>query len=71
MLGGGFSRAGDALLEPLRERMASGLAWRERPEVLMSELTDGAGRVGAAILAFRAAGLGDVIDMWPAASVRA
>ena len=71
VLGGGFSRAGDALLEPLTERMASGLAWRERPEVLMSELADGAGRVGAAILAFRAAGLGDVIDTWPGASVRA
>lgn len=71
VLGGGFSRAGDALLDPLTERMASGLAWRERPEVLMSELADGAGRVGAAILAFRAAGLGDVIDTWPGASVRA
>lgn len=69
VLGGGFSRAGDALLEPLTARMSSGLAWRERPEVLTSELADGAGRVGAAILAFRAAGLGDVIDTWSAAAV--
>jgi predicted NBD/HSP70 family sugar kinase len=53
VLGGGFSRAGDALLEPLGERMTSGLAWRDRPEVLTSELGDEAGRIGAAILAFR------------------
>ncbi len=69
VLGGGFSRAGDALLEPLAARMSAGLAWRERPELLTSELADEAGRVGAAILAFEAAGLGDVIDTWSAASV--
>lgn len=69
VLGGGFSRAGDALLEPLGERMTSGLAWRDRPEVLTSELGDEAGRIGAAILAFGVAGLGTVIDSWSAASV--
>ena len=69
VLGGGFSRAGEVLLEPLAERMTAGLAWRERPEVLTSELADEAGRIGAAILAFGAAGLGEVIDAWSAASV--
>lgn len=65
VLGGGFSRAGDRLLVPLAERMQAGLAWRERPRLGLSELGDDAGRTGAAILAFRAAGLGGLVDSWP------
>jgi glucokinase len=60
VIGGGLARAGDALLEPLTARMEAGLAWRSRPPVVLSELGDGAGRVGAAVLAFRAAGRGDL-----------
>jgi glucokinase len=66
VLGGGFSRAGDALLTPLTARMSAGLAWRSRPRVVRSELGGDAGRTGAAILAFRAAGLGDVVAGWQA-----
>jgi glucokinase len=60
VLGGGLARAGDVLLGPLTARMDAGLAWRERPPVVVSRLGDGAGRVGAAVLAFRAAGRGDL-----------
>jgi glucokinase len=64
VLGGGLSRAGATLLEPLTTRMTAGLAWRDRPEVVLSELGDRAGRAGAAVLAFRAAGRGDVPSSW-------
>lgn len=64
VLGGGFSRAGDALMRPVRDKLASGLAWRAAPPVVVSELADNAGCVGAAILAFRAAGLGHLVDSW-------
>lgn len=55
VLGGGVSHAGDALFAPLGERMAAGLAWRERPPVVRSALGGDAGRAGAALLAFDAA----------------
>jgi glucokinase len=52
------------LLGPVRDRLADLLAWRDRPEVVQSVLGDEAGRTGAAILAFHAAGLGTVVDTW-------
>ena len=66
VLGGGLSRAGDTLLEPVTTRMDAGLAWRDRPSVVVSELGDRAGRVGAAVLAFRAAGRHDLLASWSA-----
>ncbi|WP_431278942.1 ROK family protein [Leifsonia poae] len=69
VLGGGFSRSGDALFTPLRARMSAGLAWRPSPQVVRSELGGDAGRIGAAILAFRAAGRGHVVEEWSAAAV--
>ncbi|RNE64150.1 ROK family protein [Cryobacterium tepidiphilum] len=67
VLGGGFSQAGSALLTPVTAGLAAGLAWREAPEVRLSHLGGNAGRTGAAILAFRAAGRGAVVDGWPPA----
>lgn len=64
VLGGGLSRAGDVLLVPLTARMEAGLAWRDRPPVVLSELGDRAGRVGAAVLGFRAAGRADLVASW-------
>lgn len=64
VLGGGLSRAGSTLLDPVTARMEAGLAWRERPRVVLSDLGDRAGRVGAAVLAFRAAGRADLLDAW-------
>jgi glucokinase len=49
--------------------MSSGLAWRPSPQVVRSELGGDAGRIGAAILAFRAAGRGQVVQDWTAPSV--
>ncbi|WP_231961002.1 ROK family protein [Pedococcus dokdonensis] len=65
VLGGGFSHAGEALLVPLGAELRDGLAWRAPPEVAVSRLGDRAGRVGAAVLAFEAAGLGDLVTAWP------
>lgn len=56
VIGGGLSGAGDTLLEPLRARVASVLAWRTPPPIIASALGDRAGQWGAAVLASRAAG---------------
>ncbi|TAM70783.1 MAG: ROK family protein [Microbacteriaceae bacterium] len=64
VLGGGFVASGDALLTPLRRALARGLAWREAPPVLLSSLGGSAARTGAAVLAYRNAGLGSVVDAW-------
>ncbi len=71
VIGGGFAQAGETLLAPARERLAGLLAWRDRPEVVQSQLGGEAGRIGAAILAFRAAGRGALVDDWSVASVPA
>ncbi|HEU5268260.1 MAG TPA: ROK family protein [Jatrophihabitans sp.] len=56
VLGGGLAEAGDALLAPVCDGLAARLAWRPAPELAVSPLASRAGRVGAAILAWRAAG---------------
>jgi glucokinase len=53
----------------VREGLAGLLAWRDSPQIVQSHLGDEAGRTGAAILAFRAAGLGAVVGTWAATSV--
>lgn len=64
VLGGGFSNAGDVLLSPVRAALRNGLAWRSRPEVVLSLLGGEAGRIGAAILAVQAAGQGFAVEQW-------
>jgi copper homeostasis protein CutC/predicted NBD/HSP70 family sugar kinase len=71
VLGGGVSRAGDALLDPLRAALSESLAWRDAPEIRVSELGTAGGRIGAAVLAFRAAGLGSVAESWTVTDVLA
>ncbi|GGF05069.1 copper homeostasis protein CutC [Mycetocola zhadangensis] len=71
VLGGGVSRAGDALLDPLRIALGDLLAWRDAPEIRLSELGTSGGRIGAAVLAFRAAGLSAVPDTWSVAHLLA
>ncbi len=67
VLAGGLSGAGDALLEPLRAAVTSRLAWRPAPLIEASPLGARAGRLGAALLAWRLAGLDDV-SSWRVAS---
>ena len=69
VLGGGFSQAGNVLFEPVRFALANGLVWRNTPDVVLSRLGSEAGQIGAAILAYRAAGRGSVCEGWPARSV--
>jgi len=71
VLGGGIARAEDTLLVPLRELISEALAWRSAPVVSRSLLGTAGGRVGAAVLAFRAAGRGHVADSWQQATVLA
>ncbi|MCZ2821026.1 ROK family protein [Modestobacter sp. VKM Ac-2977] len=64
VLGGGFTAAGDALLEPVRAGLAAGLAWRSAPPVRVAELGSEAGWIGAAALALRSAGHADALQTW-------
>lgn len=55
VVGGGLSRAGDVLLDPIRRRMGELLAWRDAPTLVTTTLGDNAGQWGAAVLGCRAA----------------
>ena len=66
VLGGGVAQAGDAFLEPLRERLTAALAWRAAPRLTTAALGTHAGRVGAAMLAFEAAQRPEVTRSWTA-----
>ncbi|MFI7632598.1 ROK family protein [Nonomuraea sp. NPDC049400] len=55
VIGGGVSLAGDALLVPLRQRLAGRLEFRRPPEVVTSSLGTEAGLLGAGLLGWRSA----------------
>ena len=59
VLGGGLAAAGGALLDPVREELTGRLAWRPAPAVVLSTCGSRAGQLGAAILAWQAAGRTD------------
>lgn len=52
-IGGGLARAGDLLLDPLREDLARRLSFHHRPRLLPSRLGGFAGCIGAGLLAQR------------------
>lgn len=56
VLGGGLSRAGASLLEPLGRALADYLPWRTVPPLTTARFADDAGFVGCAIEAWRSAG---------------
>lgn len=51
VLGGGLSRAGEALLSPLRERLDQKLSFHRRPQIFAGELGEDAGLIGSALFA--------------------
>jgi glucokinase len=59
VLGGGLSRAGRTLRDPVRDALAQRVTWRKPPDVELSALGARAGLVGAGILAWQAVGLAD------------
>jgi glucokinase len=64
VLGGGLSEAGPALLDPLTPRLAARLAFRPAPPLRTSTLGVTAGMLGAALLAWQAAGVPDAGESW-------
>lgn len=56
VIGGGLSRAGDALLSPVRRRLEAILTVQRRPDLRLSTLGTSAGLLGAGVLARRTAG---------------
>ncbi len=58
VIGGGLSGAGDVLLKPLRQRLDARITPPQRnPELRITALGDQAGLLGAALLAWRRAGV--------------
>ncbi|RJL34356.1 ROK family protein [Bailinhaonella thermotolerans] len=64
VIGGGLAGAGERLLAPVRAALASRLAFREAPPVRATAIGPHAGMMGAAILAWRAAGHPDAGSDW-------
>lgn len=64
VLTGGVSRAGSLLLDPVRAELQNSLNWRDAPEIRVSELGTSGARIGAAVLAFRAAGRSEATSSW-------
>lgn len=64
IIGGGFIAAGETLRVPLEAAIRSGLAWREPAPLVFSALGNTAGVHGAAVLAYRTAGMADVLTSW-------
>ncbi len=64
VLGGGLVEAGPVLLVPLVAALDRRLAWRPAPPIRRSGLGLAAGRIGAAILAYRVAGRAEVVEGW-------
>ncbi|TQS29075.1 ROK family protein [Microbispora sp. KK1-11] len=64
VIGGGLAEAGAALFEPLRERLAGRLSFREPPPVRPAALGPRAGMLGAALLGWQAAGDDDAGADW-------
>jgi glucokinase len=56
VLGGGLAKSGDVLLRPLRVEVERRLSFQRRPAIVPARFGDQAGRIGAALLAWRAAG---------------
>lgn len=56
VIGGGLAQAGDSLLVPLRSAVAERLVFRDVPPIVLAELGDQAGCLGAALLAQRLIG---------------
>lgn len=52
VVGGGLSQSRELLLEPLREGLARRLSFQVMPEIIGAQLGDGAGCVGAGLLAW-------------------
>lgn len=56
VLGGGLAEAGETLLTPVRAQLAARVSWRVPPRVVKAALGASAGRLGAAISAWRSVG---------------
>ena len=54
ILGGGVSKAGDALLVPIEKYLDTRLTFQRRPKLVVAELGDHAGMIGAGIFGLRA-----------------
>jgi glucokinase len=64
VIGGGLAEADAVLLDPVRADLARRLAWRPAPPIRRSELGSRGALLGAAILAFRRLGSGDLPGRW-------
>ncbi|MER8012651.1 ROK family protein [Streptomyces sp. NPDC094149] len=71
LVGGGLSRAGEALLGPLRRRLDAKLTLQRRPQLQIAQLGDQAGLLGAGLLAWEQVGVRLVPENAPVADSQA
>ncbi|SHG14207.1 glucokinase [Jatrophihabitans endophyticus] len=64
VIGGGLAAAGSVLLDPLVAALTARLAWRAPPPLVLAALGSAAGRYGAALIAWAAAGEPDIGSDW-------
>jgi glucokinase len=68
LLGGGLAEAGAALLDPTRDALRAGLAWRDPPVLAQAKLGATGAVLGAAALGFERMGMGDAVMLWQPSS---
>lgn len=68
---GGVSQAGDALTDPLTERLTAELGWKSVPPLVVSPLQAIPGRAGAVMLGMRTAGCERCVAAWSPVDVAA
>lgn len=71
VIAGGLAQAGDLLLDPVRAGLEELLRWREAPALVATSLGTDAARLGAALVAMRAAGLAERAAEWDLAPAAA
>ncbi len=59
VIGGGLAESGDRLLTPLNEALGRRLTFQRRPRLVRAALGDGAGCLGAGLLAWRQSAAAD------------
>jgi glucokinase len=65
IIGGGLAEAGETLFTPLREAIRSRITFQKQPSIVPAALGDGAGCLGAGLLAWDLLASTDRMEVTP------